>query len=185
MPVKKSNGELPVSGGEYKLSEGNFETIPNDTTAFAMVESAVFAKYKDTGLEYIKITWNLMEPEELANRKVWQSLWVKDLDPNTATEKQVAKKDKHTDMMYAIDGNASGVAFKLDRLPTNEELQSWVDHPMFIKIMAMNLKDGSQLNWISWVIPKNKEGVKAEIGKTKAQAAKVEKKNPQGDGLPF
>jgi hypothetical protein len=184
MPITKSNGELPVSGGEYKLSDGNFETIPNDTTALAMVESAVLTKYKETGLEYIKVTWNLIKPEELANRKIWQSLWVKDLDPNTATEKQVAKKDKHTDMMYAIDGNASGVAFKLDRLPTDEELQSWIDHPMFIKIMVMAMKD-SEINWVSWVMPKDKKDVKAEIGKTKAQAAKSEKKNPQDDDLPF
>ena len=106
-----------------------------------------------------------MEPEEYANTKVFQKLWVTDLDPNAKDKKKAeAKRDKARQMLATIDANCGGKLQASGEAPTDESLAMALTNkrPLLIKVMEWQM-NGNTGNWVAMVAPKGSGEVK--IGK--------------------
>jgi hypothetical protein len=145
---------------EYEIPGGSMEPIPNNSDVLAIVDQAKWAE-KD-GANYIELRWAVMAPEAVKGRKVFQKLWVTDLDPNAKDEaKGKAKRDKARRMLASIDANAGGNLTRTGDAPTDETLTMHLCNvPMVIKVMvwSMQYSDGTEMagNWVSAVSPSDK-----------------------------
>lgn len=158
-----SDGEI-IDGKEKEFDGGGgqFEVIPNDTKALAMIDEAKWDKTQDGMHEYIALRWVVMKPDDYKNRKVPQKLWVTDADPNVKDkEKQKTKKDKAKRMLAAIDANCGGKLVKIDGKPSTAQLTAALcNNPMVISIMVWEQKNqttGESMsgNWVRQVAPKD------------------------------
>lgn len=166
---------------EFEIPAGGMEPIPDGSSVLAMIDEAKWDK-RDAGhggeSEYISLRWTVLQPEEFANRKVFQKLWVTDDDPNAKNADAAAKKrDKARRMLAAIDGNAGGKLTKSGGAPTDEALtQHLTNKPMVIKCMIWSMPDrerpGENIegNWIAAVAPKSK-GVDVKEAKPRKPAS--------------
>jgi len=166
------------TGTEYEVGGGDFEVIPNNTDVLACPDEAKWDAFN--GDDFISVRWTILKPEEYANRKVFQKLWVTDDDPKA--KDPAKKRDKAKRMLAAIDANAGGKLGKKDVLPTDESLTAaLVNKPMIIKLMVWKMKgdDGEEKsgNWVSAVSPK-KGG---KVSKPKPEP----KKQELDDEIPF
>ena len=84
----------------YEVASGSFEAFPEGTKLLAMVTDAEWRVNDQTGLENLSLTWTVVKPEEVANRKVFQSLWLTDLQPEAKDPEK--KRDKARRMFAAI-----------------------------------------------------------------------------------
>ena len=149
---------------EYEIPGGSMLPIPNNSDVMAIVDGAKWtSKDKDdpNSPKYIELSWSVMKPEAVKNRKVFHKLWVTDLDPSAKTpEKAKAKRDKARRMLASIDANAGGNLTKTGEAPTNESLTMHLcNKPMVIKVMVWSMRgnDGSDMsgNWVSAVKPQD------------------------------
>jgi len=144
--------------GEYETGGGRFDPIPDGSDVLGEVEKAAWAD-KD-GNEFIELTWTVLAPEEYQNRKVFQKLWVTDLDPQAKDNKKAeAKRDKARKMLATIDFNAGGKLARKSGKPTDDDLLHLTGKPMNIKCMVWAVSDARGTatgNWISAVAPKTK-----------------------------
>jgi hypothetical protein len=102
--------KAPEKDYETPKGGGDFKPFPDGTSLKAAIDEAKWAK-DNAGLESLKLRWSILLPEEYANRKVFQTLWIKDLEPNEkarSEEKAIAKRDRQRMMFAAIDANAGG-----------------------------------------------------------------------------
>ena len=138
------------TGGEFETGGGNIEPIPSGTTVLAAPDEAKVDDYQ--GARFISIRWVVLQPDEYANRKIFQKVRVWDHDSK--------KSDKAKRMLAAIDTNAGGKLLASGEEPDDHGLTvALVNKPMMLKLQVweMDRDDGSKAsgNWISAVAPRN------------------------------
>lgn len=137
---------------EFSSGGGDFEPIPDNTNCLALVNGATW-KTNNNGDRYIGVRWDIVKPESLAGRVVFQNLWVKDDNPQA--KDPAKKRDKDLRMFASIDANAGGKLARSGREPDDDDLAlALTNKQMMIKVMLMEPKDGKPLNWVSAVSPK-------------------------------
>lgn len=144
----------------YEVASGSFEAFPEGTKLLAMVTDAEWRKNDQTGLENLSLTWTVVKPEEVANRKVFQSLWLTDLQPEAKDPEK--KRDKARRMFAAIDANAGGKLAKKPGKPDAEAiLIALANKQMVIRLGEYEgqTRDGGkvQRNYVQAVGPKTEE----------------------------
>jgi len=152
-------------GTDYEMPGGNFVTIPEGSSVKALIEMTGWKKHSDANpAEYVGITWSILEPDELKNRKINQKLWVDDMDPSvTDPDKARKKRDRARRMLAAIDANAGGKLTAKASRPTDEDLQRHlINKIMVISLGVVAYKDrdsGSDRtsNWVRAIANKSKE----------------------------
>ena len=94
------NTDLTTQGtdGAFDAGGGKIEVIPEGTQLLAAIDEAKWDRNLD-GDKFINIRWTILQPEELAGRKVFQKLWVSDADPRAKADKVAAKRDKAKKML--------------------------------------------------------------------------------------
>jgi hypothetical protein len=191
--------------GEFDAGGGNMQPIPSDTNVLAAIDEAKWAK-NQKGDEFISLRWSVIGPEEFANRKIFQKLWVTDFDPSAAAkgeDKAVAKRDKAKKMLAAIDSNAGGKLLAKPVMPTDESMTLHLTNkPMIIKVMLWEMTDRmtgdvARGNWVGAVSSKvtAKVSTPEEIANRKADMAHHQSKavgaasrasrDLDGDSIPF
>ena len=188
------------ASGEYDAGGGDIQLIPAETNVLAAIDEAKWAKNLK-GDEYISLRWVVIAPEDFANRKIFQKLWVTDFDPSVKAkgeDKAIAKRDKAKLMLGAIDTNAGGKLLAKPVLPTDESLTLHLTNkPMIVKVMVWKMKDSAtgefvSGNWVGAVSSKSTSKVSSaeEIAKGQAEMAKTAKPSGSssldlGDEIPF
>jgi len=159
---------------EYEVPGGNMEPIPNNSDVLAYIKAVKWASKKDASERFIEIQWQVEKPETVANRVVFQKLWVADLDPTAKSEEKARqKRDKARKMLATIDANAKGRLMQSSDMPTDDSLSlALVDARMVVKAMEWSINDAAtgetiKGNWISAVKPKESETSIGEALKTK------------------
>lgn len=166
------------TGTDYEIPGGNMEPIPEGSSVLAAPDQVQWAhadKNDNTSPQYIEIRWNVIQPEQFKNRKIYHKLWVTDLEPQSlekGKDKAIAKRDKARRMLAAIDANAGGKLATNPGIPSNDQLGvALIDKPMVITLMEWEGRDGgSGGNWVSAVAPKNKP-TEVKPAKTKKPAS--------------
>lgn len=173
-----SDGELATqTGGSYESPTGNTDPIPDGSSVLAMIASAQWKNPRnDDAVEYVELEWTVAQPEEYANRKIWQKLWIDDLDPSAKDEaKAIRKRDNHKRMLAAIDANCGGKLAKKGVRPSDTDLAvALMQRPMVIKVKIWeNDKGEPGGNWICGVNSKTSavSVAPAAAPKPKAMAA--------------
>lgn len=168
-----SEGEnLTDSDGKFDVGGGG-EPIPEGSSVMAMPTEAKWKEWE--GTESIGIQWQVMKPEEYANRRVFQTLYVTDLD--TRAKNPTQKRDKALRMLAAIDKNAGGKLTKKGGRPSDVDLMgSLCGKPMILKLGIFNEK-----NYVQAVAPK--EGGMVEIKEAKPKPAQRPSQSSYGDDL--
>lgn len=144
----------------YETASGSFEAFPEGTKLLAMVTDAEWRVNEQSGLENLSLTWTVVKPEEVANRKVFQSLWLTDLQPEAKDPEK--KRDKARRMFAAIDANAGG---KLARKPGKPDAEAILialaNKQMVIRLGEYEgrTRDGgtTMRNYVQAVAPKTEE----------------------------
>jgi len=184
-----SDGELATqTGGEFETPSGNTDPIPDGSSVLAMITSAGWKNPKDdTSVEYVELEWQVAQPEEYANRKVWQKLWIDDLDPSAKDEtKAIRKRDNHKRMLAAIDANCGGKLAKKGARPDDSALAlALMQRPMVIKVKTWDNDKGEPAgNWICAVSPKT-AAISAAVSKAKPNAKPAGFADDLDDDIPF
>jgi len=151
-----SDGKTTEKSGAMEMGGGNIEPIPNNTSVLAAPDEAKWDDFE--GDEYVSLRWNVLQPKEYANRKIFQKIRVLDLDSK--------KADKAKRMLGAIDTNAGGKLLGSGEKPTDQSLtQCLVNKPMVLKLQVWVIekeRDGTPIakadqktgNWIAAVSPR-------------------------------
>jgi hypothetical protein len=177
MPIANSKGEVPTC--DYTIDIG-FNAIPNNTIALAQAIEVLWKG--EMNARFINVVWKILEPQEVAGRIVLHKLWVNDLDPNKPNmEKAIFKRDKSIATMYAIDANAERELIKLDGFPSDNDLLSLIGTVMFIKVMIFVTDDGSVVNWVDGIAPKDSPSFRPKLGENRP----INYKRSKSDSLPF
>jgi hypothetical protein len=130
----------------FDLGGGDFEPIPNDTQAHAMIDEAKWDSYE--GDEYISLRWTVIDGD-YKGRKIFQKVRVKDADPK--------KSDKSKQMLVAIDFNAGGGLMRAGVEPDDMSLMiNLVNKPMHIVLAVWEIND-KKGNWVKSVSGKAQE----------------------------
>lgn len=147
------------TGKEFDGGGGDIQPIPNNSVVQAIISKAGW-KHKDandtTSPRFVELTWDVMAPEEVKNRKIFQKVWVGDYDPEAlkkGEDKAKAKRDKARRMFAAIDANAGGNLVKSGDAPTDESLMMHLTgKPMLVTVMVWSMKGstGEDMsgNWV-------------------------------------
>lgn len=158
---KLSTGQKANVTTEAELG-GSSEPIPEGTKLKAIITESSWDKNKD-GERYINNRWDCVEGE-FKGRVVFQKIRV-----NLDDEK---KRDKHINMLAAIDNNCGGKLQELDGEPTDMQLtKALTNKPMIIRVGVWEMNDGKG-NWV--------QSVQSAKGETKAKA-KVEEPKASSD----
>lgn len=169
------------TGNEYEMpSGGNFDAFPDGTKVLAMVEEAEW-RSDDNGNESLNLKWTVIKPEEVANRKIFQRLWITDTDPrSTDKEKAEKKRDRARRLFAAIDANAGGKLARKGGKPSGEDVMMALSNKlMVIRLGLWEMDDrenpGQKIsgNWVSAVAPKT-----AEIGIAPEKPARQSAQRP-------
>jgi len=148
------NFEEPASG-EFETGGGSLAPIPAETSCIAAIDEAKWAQDQH-GNNFVSLRWNILQPAEYKERKVYQKLWVKDPDPKS--KDPAKKKEKAMRMLGAIDFNAGSKLRATGAEPTDEAMTTHLTGvPMVIKVMQWKIEEGGETrigNWIGAVSPK-------------------------------
>lgn len=122
---KLSTGTTVQSTGTAEMGGGNLEPIPQGTKLKACITDVKWENAsRDDDTQIIKARWDVLDGP-YAKRVIFQKIRVNESDPK--------KADKHRTMLAAIDTNAGGKLQKLDRMPSDIDLQAaLVNRPMLI-----------------------------------------------------
>ena len=154
-----STGETAYTNEtEYDAGGGNFEPLPDGSSVLATIDKVKWETVFEGYQKYINIQWTILEPEPYRNRKVFQKLWVADLDPNAKdNEAGQRKRDRALRLFAAIDANAGGRLAKLNDAPTDDELMFALNGKvMVIGLGLWETNDGKRGNWVRSVSDKSK-----------------------------
>lgn len=166
-----SDGKTTEKSGTMEMGGGDIAPIPAKTQVLGAPEEAKWDSYE--GDEYISIRWNVLQPKEFSNRKIFQKIRVMESDPK--------KADKAKRMLAAIDTNAGGKLLASGEKPTDESLtRCLVNKPMVLMLQVWEIdkeRDGTPIppadvkrgNWISAVSPR-----KGAVASTTKEEAKPE-----------
>jgi hypothetical protein len=173
------------SDGSFDVGGGNMEPIPNDTSVLAAIDEAKWDK-DNNGNRFISLRWAVLQPEDFANRKVFQKLWVLDDEPKA--KDPVKKRDKAKLMLGAIDMNAGGKLLAKPVMPTDEALTLHLTNkPMIIKVMKWSMRDAqtgdmNSGNWVGAVSSRQAGKVSTPEEVERAKAEDAVHKQRQGGG---
>lgn len=192
-------GSAADTGTEYEVpGGGNFDALPEGSKVLAMVEDADWKEDKD-GNEYLNLKWSVVKPEDVANRKIFQKLWISDLDPRSHGDKAEKKRDRARRLFAAIDANAGGKLAKKGGKPSGEDIAIALSNKlMVIRLGLWEMEDNQnpgqmmQGNWVQAVSPKASEIGIPDV-KPKAQSARAggtqrsqsSNRNDFDDEIPF
>ena len=153
--------------GSFDMGGGSMLPLPEGTQVLAAIDEAKWDK-KDEA-EFISLRWTVLAPEEFFNRKIFQKLFVSDLDPSQKDiSKAEKKRDKAKRMLAAIDTNAGGKLLAKPVKPSDEAMTlNLTNKPMVIKAMVWSIKDAvtgetAMGNWVGAVAPKTAPTTSAE-----------------------
>jgi hypothetical protein len=136
------------STGEFEMGGGDIAPIPAETSCLAAIDEAKWDE-KD-GARYISLRWNVLQPAEYKNRKVFQKLWVADADPMAKDAEK--KRDKAKRMLAAIDQNAGGKLRAAGVEPTETSLGiALINKPMVIKVMQWKIESNGETKTGNWI----------------------------------
>ena len=163
----------------YAPESGNLDPIPGKSKVRAFIKDAKWDEYQDAN--FIKIRWDVLKPEEYANRVVFQKLWVRDDDPNA--KDPAKKRDNALKMLRKIDALCGGKLGAAGVEPTDDSLLLALgDKQMVIAVEVWEMKDqnGNPIsgNWVRDVLPC--EGTALEIGEAPKPV-----KDEIDDDIPF
>jgi len=120
--------------GTFEMGGGDFELIKEGTECLALIEEATIKDGFNNGPQEIKVRWDILKPEELKGRKVFQTLRVYDAD--------ISKADKAKRMLANIDLNAGGKLMVSGQAPSQENLLGCLGmKPMIIKVGEYHIKN--------------------------------------------
>jgi hypothetical protein len=175
-----SDNKQIEKSGNMEMGGGDIEPIPGKTQVLAAPDEAKWDDYE--GDEYISLRWNILQPKEYANRKIFHKLKVCDTDGK--------KSDKAKRMLAAIDTNAGGKLLSSGERPTDESLtRCLVNKPMVLMLQVWEIdkeRDGTPIpaadrkrgNWISAVSPR-------KTGSVKEEPVKAPEPVIEDDDIPF
>jgi hypothetical protein len=168
-----STGNQVQSSGSMDMGGGDIPPIPNNTNVLAAIDEAKWDEYD--GSRYISLRWNVLQPAEYANRKIFQKVQVAISDP--------VKRDKAIAMLAAIDANAGGKIVAAGVEPTDQSLLlNLANRPMVLNLQVWEIKEDRATkqplpesewkrgNWVSKVAPRSKGGQQAQAQPQAAQA---------------
>jgi hypothetical protein len=137
------NDDATKTDGSFESGGGNFDPIPEGSSVLAMPDEAKWDSPRDRSEEFVSIRWSVIAPQEYANRKVYQKLWVDDHDPSVRdSTKAVRKTDKAKRMLAAIDANAGGKLARNAKRPDDADLAT----ALLLKQMVIKLGVWSMTN---------------------------------------
>lgn len=177
--------EIDAGKTEFEIGGGN-RLIPDGSSVLALIDEAEWRKTQDQSAEFISLRWSVLSPDTFKNQKVWQKLFVSDLDPNAKDiEAGKKKRDKAKRMLAAIDANAGGKLIKLKEKPTDDHLAVYLmQKPMVIRLGVWEM-NGNEGNWVQAVAPKTAGvDVKAEAPR-KLSSPSVSAGYDDSDEIPF
>ncbi len=159
--------------GSFEMG-GDIPLIPKDTEVLALIEEATIKDGFNNGPQEIKLRWDVLKPEDLKGRKVFQTLRVYDTD--------TAKADKAKRMLANIDVNAGGKLMASGQAPSQENLLGCLGmKPMLLKIGIYDMpKDDGTRNTGNWVQSvASKDSVPQPVQQVQAPTQGA------GDDIPF
>lgn len=164
---KLSTGTTVQSTGTAEMGGGNLEPIPQGTKLKACITDVKWEDAsRDDDTQIIKARWDVLDGP-YAKRVVFQKLQVNNSDTK--------KADKHRTMLAAIDTNAGGKLQKLDRMPSDIDLQvALVNKAMLIvvDVWDKNTENGPVPGG-NWVRQVEGSGATKKASPTAAPAAKA------------
>lgn len=175
------------TGKTYEAPETNFEPIPDNTRVMAEIEEAGWASMQDGSGRHVALKWRILDPEQYANRVIFQKLWVGDDDPYAKSADAAEKKrNKSLTVLAAIDANCGGKLARIDDDPDDSDLaMSLQGKPMSILLRVWEMKgsDGETRtgNWIAGV----GEGKGGNEKPKAAPKSSGGKSKPVDDDVPF
>lgn len=184
-----SDGEDLKSDGSFESAGGSFVTIPEGSAVKAFIHSVKWQTKKDQSDEFLEVTWEIIDPEQFAKRRIFHKLWVEDLDPTAKDrDKAVKKRDNHRRMMGAIDANCGGKIIAMDKKARNEDFEKhWINKVMVISLGVYSLKndDGSMNvgNWVRAIAPKTADVKITDVPVPSAGTSSL--KREMDDSIPF
>lgn len=185
-----STGESAITESKSFEIEGggNLDPIPDGSHVLAMINTAKWETVRNGVEEFINIKWEILKPAAYENRKVFQKLWVDELDPGQKDkEKAIAKKDKALRMFSTIDLNAGGRLSKLKGRPDDDDLAAALSSKMMVIGLRVWEMPGSNDetatgNWVYFIGDKSSE---LKEGVAKARKATASLKKDMDDDIPF
>ena len=179
-----SDGKTAEQSSTYESGGGDFEPIPSNTGCIAAIEEAKWDSYE--GDRYISLKWRVSQPQEYANRVIFQKVKVF----GTKTDKDpIATADKAKRMLAAIDTNAGGKLMKLQGEPSDMDLMSaLMGKMMAIKVMVWKIENNGEKkegNWIAAVSPAGKTAPSTAPAQQAAKAPPVKNAGDLSDDIPF
>lgn len=194
------------AGKSFEIEGGNTLPIPDGTHVLAMISEAKWGSPRDRMERLITIRYEVLKPEIYSNRKVFQKLWVTDLDPNKKdSDKSKKSQENSRKFLTVIDGFCGGKLGKIARAKapsvTSEDLfwENAEDHfpddalaaALSGKMVVIGLRvwettnssggDASG-NWVYFVGDKASE---LKEGTVKASKPKTSLKREMDDSIPF
>lgn len=150
--------------GNFDAGGGDFDPIPAKTQVLALPCEVKWDTYE--GESYISIQWNILQPSEYKNRRIFQKIKIMQTDAK--------KREKALKMLAAIDYNAKGGLVQSGKKPDDAMLQkALLNKPMVLLLQVWDI-DGKKGNWISAVSPKNVNVVDVEVVKVPKPIETVE-----------
>lgn len=136
-----STGESAISNEtSYEDESGGFgKPVPEGSTVLAMIDKSAWkTSTKDLQSMSINTQWVILKPEPFVNRKIWQNLWVKDLDPHsTDKEKAIKRRDRDLRKLSIMDNNARKKLRECTDDFTNDDLATLNNAMMVIELGLM------------------------------------------------
>lgn len=168
----------------YEMEGGNIEPLPEGSSVLASIDKVKWETVQDGYQKYINIQWTVIEPDTYRNRKVFQKLWVTDLDPGAKdVEAGQKKRDRALRLFAAIDANAGGRLSKINSEPTDDELMfALAGKIMVIGLGLWETNDGKRGNWVRAVSDKTKP---LNVPAAPTGTHKNPSRTPVDDSIPF
>jgi hypothetical protein len=135
------------------------EPLPDGSNVLALIEKASWGTAFQSTEKFVSLQWSVVKPNEYANRKVFQKLWVTDDNPNAKSPDAAAKKrDKDKRMLATIDANAGGKLARNAQVPDDDDLTlALTNKKMVIKLKIWETDNGQSGNWVVGVSPATHE----------------------------
>lgn len=156
-----STGQQVVTDGNMEMGGGDLPPIPANTNVLAAIDEAKWDT-SPAGEQFISLRWNVLQPADYANRKVFQKVWIKNQDSK--------KRDKAIAMFAAIDANAGGKLVAAGVEPSDQDLLiNLANRPQVLNLQVWTIKEdrntGAPLpesewmsgNWVSKVSPRSRQ----------------------------
>jgi hypothetical protein len=138
-------GSLAKEAGNSFEMSGSIEPIEAGTHLLAVMDEAHWQDGRAGGPDYVEVRWNVLQPQQYANRKVYQKVHIEDKDEK--------RREKHQRMLLTMDAIAGGKLAAAGERPTDAGLATLLNKPMMIRVDVWETDDGKRGNWVSKVGP--------------------------------